>query len=129
MSIYAGTTDVPHFVYRCFAADGSLLYIGCTVDVTRRMRQHGPNPWAAGVARIATEGPYPYELARRVEADAIRDEDPLHNANAPTNGQDHRRRVWHFNAVYHAALEHGEPRSEAARLALLAVNSETAASP
>lgn len=29
-----------HFIYRCYDADGRLLYIGCSNDVTTRMELH-----------------------------------------------------------------------------------------
>lgn len=127
MSVYAGSTDTPHFVYRCYSAAGDLLYVGCSVNVGRRMREHMPSPWAAAVARVDTEGPYPYALARRIEADAIHDEDPAHNANAPTSLSNHRRRTWLMNEVFHTALKHGESTAEAGRLAQIAVSSETPA--
>lgn len=30
-----------HFVYRCYDADGVLLYVGATSDLPRRIRVHG----------------------------------------------------------------------------------------
>jgi predicted GIY-YIG superfamily endonuclease/DNA-binding XRE family transcriptional regulator len=32
--------DREHWVYRCYDADGQLLYIGCTSDVSHRFRAH-----------------------------------------------------------------------------------------
>lgn len=45
-------------VYRCYDADGALLYIGVTTDVKRRMQLHASNkrsPWVARVARVEHE--------------------------------------------------------------------------
>lgn len=129
MSRYAGTTDVPHFVYRCFSTGGDLLYVGCSVNVEQRMSQHASMPWASAVARVETDGPHSYVTARRLETEAIRDEDPQHNANAPTAARTKRRRTWLFNEVFHTAQSNGESTSEAGRLAQIAVDSETASSP
>lgn len=36
----------PHYVYRYFAADGSVLYIGCTYNLKQRDQQHATlAPW------------------------------------------------------------------------------------
>ena len=32
--------NYPHSVYRCYAADGSLLYVGCAADMALRMFHH-----------------------------------------------------------------------------------------
>jgi len=35
----------PHFVYRCFDADGRLIYVGCSRTPKNRMDQHRANSW------------------------------------------------------------------------------------
>lgn len=30
----------PHYLYRCYDANGRLLYIGCTIDPFKRWREH-----------------------------------------------------------------------------------------
>lgn len=32
--------NLPHFVYRYYAADGQALYVGCTSNVAKREAQH-----------------------------------------------------------------------------------------
>lgn len=76
-----------HFLYRCYDADGRLLYIGCTKNVTRRMSLHRRDPRSKGsrwlrvsMARYEAEGPFiDYATARAAEALAIGDEQPLFN--------------------------------------------------
>jgi len=76
-----------HYVYRCFDADGELLYIGCTQNVARRMSGHRNNrrPRASRalqslMASHTTEGPFPTRAeAEAAEAAAIRAEQPLLN--------------------------------------------------
>lgn len=69
-------------VYRCMAADDSLLYIGSSIDVRTRLRAHampGGSEWWADVDRVDFEQ-YPTEATCRIaEAAAIRSEQPLHN--------------------------------------------------
>lgn len=115
----------PHFVYRCYAPTGTLLYVGCSFDVTKRLGQHRTfGTWTHAVARTDIDGPHTFDRAREIEREAIKTEDPLCNANTPRNLATSRRRFFHFHSVFHSAIDHGETPSEAARLALLAVESE-----
>lgn len=69
-----------HFVYRAFDESGRLLYVGCTVNLTKRMREHQHHaPWHEHMTRIAVAGPFNYETARQVEYDAIESERSLYN--------------------------------------------------
>lgn len=73
----------PCVVYRAFAADDSLLYIGLTAHPVDRLRQHAygldASYWWRDVARIEYE-PVPNRIVgAAVEAEAIRTERPLHN--------------------------------------------------
>lgn len=89
----------PHFIYRCFDADGLLLYVGCTKDVPRRISLHQrdlrnkASRWLqVSMVRYEVEGPYAdLETARRVEANAIANEQPLFNR------QDRRIPGWMLN--------------------------------
>lgn len=67
-------------VYRCFSADGQLLWIGSTVNLRQRILTHqSRSPWWGNVADVK-KSPQPDELtARLVEAQAIRAEKPLRN--------------------------------------------------
>lgn len=76
----------PHYLYRCFDADGFLIYIGCTADVRKRLNNHRASSrkssrWLkACMARHVVSGPFAgLEAARAAEHDAIRAEDPLFN--------------------------------------------------
>ena len=68
-------------LYRLFAADGTLLYVGLSYSAITRFAQHRVGtPWIADVARIEIET---HHVARaeieRIERAAIIDERPLHN--------------------------------------------------
>lgn len=69
-----------NLVYRCFAADGALLYIGSTRQYGPRMAAHAKNShWWSQVADVTRE-PYPsMPAALAAERVAIRAEHPLHN--------------------------------------------------
>lgn len=71
-------------VYRCYAADGDLIYIGSTVYLHQRIRAHrapSGSPWWDEVVRIEPES-YPTESAARMaEAKAISRERPFYNRN------------------------------------------------
>ena len=68
------------FVYRCFANDGRLLYIGATRRYGPRMAQHAcSSPWWAEVADISRE-PHPsLPAALAAERLAIEAENPAYN--------------------------------------------------
>lgn len=79
---------VPHYIYRCYDADGLLLYIGCTSSVKNRIRGHKTSPknkasrWLqACMDRYEVDADrYPNKQeARDAEDNAIRDEQPLFN--------------------------------------------------
>ena len=89
-----------YFVYRCYDADGVLLYIGCTYDLKSRMRQHARGQGRASrvlshlMASYTTEGPYSHRVtAEEAEREAIRTEDALlniQNAQLPAWQNDSR---------------------------------------
>jgi hypothetical protein len=88
--------DVPHYVYRYFAADGICLYIGCTHDLNARHKQHQDKEWfATATRREHTE--YPDRWTGLVaEKTAIMVVKPVHNKthnwwlDAPFAGELHR---------------------------------------
>src|SRR5262249_22651154 len=45
-------TDRPAYLYRHFAADETLLYIGVTFDVTSRRYAHKQSAWHTLIARV-----------------------------------------------------------------------------
>jgi hypothetical protein len=79
----------PHQLYRCYDADGVLLYIGCTSHVERRMSghlatssNHGASPWLRACMDHyeADADVYVGRIAgQTAEAEAIRAERPLFN--------------------------------------------------
>lgn len=85
----------PHFVYRCFDADGVLLYIGCTVHPEQRRVEHRrSSPWFAQLASVKLVGPFVGEKARdralAAEQALICSERPLYVL--PTGEKRKRRR-------------------------------------
>lgn len=70
-----------HFVYVCLDADRQPLYVGCTTDVKRRMKEHRGYraPWVAEVAhQFVTEFPTRAE-ALAAETERIQSLRPLWN--------------------------------------------------
>lgn len=68
----------PHAVYRMYAADDELLYVGCTHDLAMRMRRH-PVWLLARAARITLEWHPGRNTGRAAETRAIRTENPALN--------------------------------------------------
>lgn len=67
-------------VYRCFDVDGELLYIGSTVNLRSRIKQHYYQaPWWDNVSRVDAEPHDTIEAARYAEAVAIAAESPMMN--------------------------------------------------
>jgi predicted GIY-YIG superfamily endonuclease len=67
-------------VYRLFAEDDSLLYVGISDNFGRRWKQHAhAQPWWPGVKRQTVEWFDTREDARAAETRAIHDECPTHN--------------------------------------------------
>lgn len=73
-------SKLPHDVYRVFDASGSLLYVGCSVNVFARLKEH--RKWAVWWADAVRGSVHRYpdrQHALGVEARAIRDEKPRDN--------------------------------------------------
>lgn len=69
-----------HSVYRCRAADETLLYIGCTTDLRVRLGQHArQKDWWSEVATVTAEVWSVGWDARMAEKSAIYSERPLYN--------------------------------------------------
>ena len=78
------------YVYRAFDSYGHLLYIGCTYNLTERLRQHRrASAWHPYAETIGIAGPYPYKEALRREYAAIETEGSYFN----TTPSDHRDRA------------------------------------
>lgn len=73
--------DRPHCVYRLYAVDRSLLYIGCTLDFPKRLARHQRRqPWAGEIATWAVQWFDAQAPALAAEEAAIKAEAPRHNA-------------------------------------------------
>lgn len=73
---------LPHDVYRVRDSEGTLLYVGCSVDAFRRVRQHKHEhqQWCAVASTVDVVQYQDLKTARYVEAVAIAHEAPLWNA-------------------------------------------------
>lgn len=70
----------PSAVYRCFDADGALLYIGRTMHPAKRESLHkNRTPWWSDVARVTYEWCDSTAAARVAEREAIGAEAPRYN--------------------------------------------------
>ena len=66
-------------VYRCFADDGTLLYIGTTGHLGRRLADHAQKTWFLASTRITLEWFPDEEKAAKAERKAIETEGPKYN--------------------------------------------------
>lgn len=73
--------DRPHYLYRLFDADQTLLYIGCTIDFPKRLAEHRrKQPWADRIIWWLFDH-YPDQASALVaEEEAIKAESPEFNA-------------------------------------------------
>jgi Protein of unknown function (DUF2637) len=67
-------------VYRLFAADGVLLYVGCSMNIKDRVSALAGSPWWGEVDRIEVRWFGDLDAAADAELDAIRSERPVHNS-------------------------------------------------
>jgi predicted GIY-YIG superfamily endonuclease len=105
-----------HYVYRIYAEDRDLIYIGCTSDVPRRLLSH-KQAWWSSQAQKVTAKVYPDRTtALQAETAAIRDELPAWNIRGKRRNTD----GWatkHFVAYMTEVLK-GDPLSDAKLLEL-----------
>ena len=74
-------------LYRHFAEDGTLLYIGVSSEIGRRQAKHlWGSPWANQIARIEIENYPTREAALLAEKTAVTAEKPLHNRHLKRTG-------------------------------------------
>lgn len=75
----------PATLYRLFDQDGTLLYVGATLNVFSRLAAHrSRQPWFFEVARVELEHFEERADALRAEARAIEEEEPKHNVTVPS---------------------------------------------
>jgi predicted GIY-YIG superfamily endonuclease len=73
-------TASAYFVYRLYAADRTLLYIGSTNNLLERLGNHArEKPWASRVVLVRTEAFTERSVALAAEREAVRLEKPRHN--------------------------------------------------
>lgn len=73
-------TTQNHVLYRFYAADGALLYVGITADPVSRWRSHrGEKPWWHEVTNITLEVHPDRETVLTAETAAIQNESPRYN--------------------------------------------------
>ena len=74
--------EIPHAVYRLYNAERTLLYVGFTLNLRRRMEGHARDKWWWPQVAHRTMVWYGSEWdARKAEAEAIDAEKPLHNCH------------------------------------------------
>lgn len=95
-----------HHLYRLYAADSTLLYVGISDNLGRRLREHSKREWWPDIASTSFEQFDSRMEAERAEVKAIRNEHPKHNV------------VHNLPDLYLVATEVGEPDAEPVRLTI-----------
>jgi len=76
---------LPHAIYRLFDIKDKLLYIGMSQNpFATRLQSHGTKSWARDIATARIEWFPDWHTARKAEASALLDENPLHNYDKTT---------------------------------------------
>lgn len=75
-----------YFVYRLFAKHDRLLYVGCTSNIEKRLKEHRLKPWFDSVDRVQTDAFPDRAAALDAEREAIRAECPRHNVTSMNPG-------------------------------------------
>jgi predicted GIY-YIG superfamily endonuclease len=103
------------YVYRTYAKDGRLLYVGCTDAFERRIMQHASSGslWFHDAESFSLEYHPSRKQALAAEREAIRTEWPLYNIDSSVDPATprllaYRRHQRRMRALDHA-LEHGWP--------------------
>jgi predicted GIY-YIG superfamily endonuclease len=73
----------PTVVYRCYDAEGTLLYVGLSNNLVGRIAKHKRRDWWPDVASLETVEYPDRESAQYAERDAIHHEKPVHNLVRP----------------------------------------------
>lgn len=75
-----------HVVYRLYDTVDTLLYVGSTANLERRLSEHrNRQRWGDSIARWTVDGPHEIGQARWLESEAIHRERPIFNRRRPTN--------------------------------------------
>lgn len=101
-----------YYVYRLYASDGALLYVGMSKSPNARLKRHKRDKdWAADISSMNYKGYDSRDSARAAEIDAIRTEGPRYNVQDRDRRGDARiRRA----AIFTEVEESADLREEAA---------------
>ena len=80
----------PHFVYALHAADGTCLYVGCTINIVQRLKQHSVKAWWSEVALIEASSYADQASGRAAEKELIHLLNPAHNTAMTDHDQNDR---------------------------------------
>jgi predicted GIY-YIG superfamily endonuclease len=90
----------PHALYRFFAADGTLLYIGLTANPGTRWKSHAAEkPWWLNVVKVTVEHFPTRSAVIEAERNAIQGERPLHNVTHNRDGGAHPGAIDHQGLI------------------------------
>ena len=92
-----------HYLYRHFAADDTLLYVGISLSAVYRLSQHRQtSSWFSEIVRVSIEK-FPSRVeALQAETKAIQTEKPKHNIAKRTTG----RKLPDYDALYSYSPAH-----------------------
>jgi len=97
----------PAAVYRLWAADGTLLYVGSAYDPEERCRRHHGQPWWPLVARRTDEWRPSRAHAYHAEMAAIEGEAPAHNVMGSAAYREECRRRAREDPMHRARIMAG----------------------
>jgi len=86
------TSLLPHHVYEFYDRSGQALYVGCTVDLARRLAHHAMSEWWVDVVETYSNRYVNRVTARNEELKLIHDLQPLHNTQG-TEQESVRRKL------------------------------------
>lgn len=112
-------SDRTHYVYEVYDADGVCLYVGCTSKPKQRRMQHMSSSRDARgwfgpfVSTYRMYGPYPIDVALRIESERIRAFDPIWNGHALGNLHKNRAAIRRYLHTHRVRFVRGERPNEA----------------
>ncbi|MGY3199788.1 hypothetical protein [Streptomyces sp. TE5632] len=101
------TEERPAAVYRLWAADGTLLYVGSAYDPEERCKRHRDKPWWPLVARRTDDWRPSRAHAYHAEMAAIEDEAPAHNVMGSAAYREECRRRAREDPMHRARIMSG----------------------